>query len=142
MKNFIVTRTPHRISFLGGGSDIKNFYKDYGGLSLSTTIKYYVYVAVKRHSKFFDEKYRIVYSTTELRNNLKDIKNDIVRETLKHCKFKDPIYINSTSDLPSSSGLGSSSAFTVGLLKAIYCLMGIKKSNKDLAREALSLIHI
>tara|TARA_B110000027_G_scaffold45024_1_gene49519 strand:+ start:34 stop:1047 length:1014 start_codon:yes stop_codon:yes gene_type:complete len=136
MKNFVVTRTPHRISFLGGGSDIKSFYKDNEGLSLSTTIKHYVYVGVKRHSKFFDEKYRIVYSTTELRNNLKDIKNDIVRETLKHCKFKDPIYINSTSDLPSSSGLGSSSAFTVGLLKAIYYLMGIKKNNKDLAKEA------
>ena len=81
MKNFIVTRTPHRISFLGGGSDIKSFYKDYGGASLSTAINNYVYVGVKRHSKLFDEKYRIVYSITELQNNLKSIKNDIVSET-------------------------------------------------------------
>lgn len=136
MKNFVLTKTPHRISFLGGGSDIKSFYKDNSGATLTTTINHYVYVGVKRHSKLFDEKYRIVYSTTELRNNIKSIQNDIVRETLKHCKFKDPIYINSTSDLPSSSGLGSSSAFTVGLLKAVYCLMGIKKNNKELAQEA------
>ena len=136
MKNLIVTRTPHRISLLGGGSDIKSFYKDHGGVSLSIAINKYVYVGVKRHGELFDEKYRIVYSITELKNNLKSLKNDIVRETLKHCKFKDPIYINSTSDLPSSSGLGSSSAFTIGLLKAVYQLMGIKKSNKDLAEEA------
>lgn len=136
MKNFVLTKTPHRISFLGGGSDIKSFYKEYGGATLTVAINHYVYVGVKRHSKLFDEKYRIVYSTTELRNNIKYIQNDIVRETLKHCKFKDPIYINSTSDLPSSSGLGSSSAFTIGLLKAVYRLMDIKKSNKELAKEA------
>lgn len=139
MSDFIVTRTPHRVSFLGGGSDIKSFYKTNKGLTLTTSIKNYVYVGVKRHSKFFDEKYRIVYSITELRNNINDIKNDIVRETLKHCKFKDPVYINSTSDLPASSGLGSSSAFTVGLLKAIYYLKGVKKSNRVLAEEACEI---
>lgn len=136
MKNFILTRTPHRISFLGGGTDIKSFYKNYEGASLSTAINNYVYVGVKRHSKLFSEKYRIVYSITELKNDLKSIQNDIVRETLKHCNFNDPIYINSTSDLPASSGLGSSSAFTIGLLKAVYHLMGVKKNNKDLAQEA------
>ena len=70
MKNFVITKTPHRISFLGGGSDIKSFYKDNSGATLTTTINHYVYVGVKRHSKLFDEKYRIVYSTTELRNNI------------------------------------------------------------------------
>lgn len=139
MRDFILTRTPHRVSFFGGGSDIKNFYKKYEGACLSTAIKYYVYVGVKKHSKFFNEKYRIVYSDTELKNKISNIDNDIVRETLKHCKYKEPIYINSISDLPACSGLGSSSAFTVGLLKAVYYLMGIKKTNIQLAEEACEI---
>jgi D-glycero-alpha-D-manno-heptose-7-phosphate kinase len=86
-----------------------------------------------------DEKYRIVNSKTELQNKLSKIKNEIVRETLKFCNFIDPIYINSISDLPSDSGMGSSSAFTVGLLKGIYSLMNIKKNNIQLAEEACEI---
>lgn len=137
--NFILTKTPHRVSFFGGGTDLKSFYKKSNGITFSTAINKYVYVGVKRHTNFFDERYRIVYSETELENNIYKIKNDIVRETLKYCKFTDPLYISSISDLPSGSGLGSSSAFTVGLLKGVYMLMNIKKKNIQLAQEACEI---
>lgn len=137
--DFVLTKTPHRVSFFGGGTDLENFYKKSNGITFSTAIDKYVYVGVKRHTNFFDERYRIVYSETELVNKIKKIKNDIVRETLKFCNFNEPIYINSISDLPSGSGLGSSSAFTVGLLKGIYCLMNIKKKNIQLAEEACEI---
>ena len=139
MKDFILTRTPHRVSFFGGGTDLESFYTKHEGLTLSTAINNYVYVGVKRHTKFFNEKYRIVYSETELHDKIPKIKNDIVRETLKFCNFIDPIYINSISDLPVGSGLGSSSAFTIGLLKAIYKLLGVKKNNIQLAEEACEI---
>tara|TARA_B110000971_G_scaffold221051_1_gene266650 strand:+ start:3760 stop:4773 length:1014 start_codon:yes stop_codon:yes gene_type:complete len=139
MRDFILTKTPHRVSFFGGGTDLKSFYAGYEGLTLSTAICNYVYVGVKKHTKFFDEKYRIVYSETELHNEIPKIRNDIVRETLKFCNFIDPIYINSISDLPAGSGLGSSSAFTVGLLRAIYALMGIRKNNIQLAEDACEI---
>tara|TARA_B100001093_G_scaffold517092_1_gene597589 strand:+ start:2542 stop:3555 length:1014 start_codon:yes stop_codon:yes gene_type:complete len=139
VKDFILTKTPHRVSFFGGGTDLESFYSQHGGLTFSTGISNYVYVGVKRHTKFFNEKYRIVYSETELHNKIPKIKNDIVRETLKFCNFIEPIYINSISDLPAGSGLGSSSAFTIGLLKAIYKLMGMKKNNIQLAEEACEI---
>ena len=138
-KDFILTRTPHRVSFFGGGTDLESFYKKSNGFTLLTSINRYVYVGIKRHTKFFDEKYRIVYSETELQNKISKIKNDIVRETLKFCNFTDPIYVNSISDLPSGSGLGSSSAFTVGLLKGIYSLKNVKKKNIQLAEEACEI---
>ena len=125
--DFILTKTPHRISFFGGGTDLESFYRKSNGITFSTAINKYVYVGVNRHTNFFDESDRIVYSETELQNKICKIKNDIVRETLKFCNFTDPLYINSISDLPSGTGLGSSSAFTVGLLKGIYSLMNIKK---------------
>jgi D-glycero-alpha-D-manno-heptose-7-phosphate kinase len=137
--DFVLTRTPHRVSFFGGGTDLESFYSKSTGVTLSTAINNYVYVGIKKHTKFFDEKYRIVYSKTELHNKLSKIENEIVRETLKFCNFIDPIYINSISDLPSGSGLGSSSAFTVGLLKGVYSLMNIKKNNIQLAEEACEI---
>tara|TARA_B110000027_G_C16108289_1_gene296373 strand:+ start:1243 stop:1539 length:297 start_codon:yes stop_codon:yes gene_type:complete len=94
---------------------------------LSTAINNYVLCREKKHTKFFDQKYRIVYSKTELHNKLSKIENEIVRETLKFCNYIDPIFINSISDLPSGSGLGSPSTFTVGLLKGVYSLMNVKK---------------
>jgi len=139
MKDFIMTKTPHRVSFFGGGTDLESFYSRHEGLTFSTAISNYVYVGVKKHTKFFNEKYRIVYSETELHDKIPQIKNDIVRETLKFCNFIDPIYINSISDLPAGSGLGSSSAFAIGLLKAIYKLMGVKKNNIQLAEEACEI---
>jgi D-glycero-alpha-D-manno-heptose-7-phosphate kinase len=137
--NFILTKTPHRVSFFGGGTDLESFYRKSNGITFSTAINKYVYVGVKRHTNFFDERYRIVYSETELQNKIYKIKNDIVRETLKFCNFIEPLYINSISDLPSGTGLGSSSAFTVGLLKGIYSLMNIKKKNIKLAEEACEI---
>lgn len=139
MIDYILTKTPHRVSFFGGGTDLESFYTRHEGITLSTAISNYVYVGVKKHTKFFNEKYRIVYSETELQKNIPKIKNDIVRETLKFCNYIDPIYINSISDLPVGSGLGSSSAFTIGLLKSIYALMGVHKHNIQLAEEACEI---
>ena len=87
MKDFIMTKTPHRVSFFGGGTDLESFYSRHEGLTFSTAIRNYVYVGVKKHTKFFNEKYRIVYSETELHDKIPQIKNDIVRETLKFCNF-------------------------------------------------------
>ena len=135
--NYVTTRTPHRISILGGGTDIKEFYEIHQGAVLSFAIDKYVYVTVKKHPRFFNEKYRIVYSETELRQNRLKIKNDIVRSVLEFLEFEEPLYISSISDVPAGSGLGSSSAFTVGLLHAIHIMKGNKQVSKSqLAEEA------
>ena len=120
--DLVVTKTPLRVSFLGGGTDIKYFYKHYGGSVLNCAIDKYVYVTVKRHSPFFQEKYRLNYSMSEVSNQLSKIENNIVRECLKLTKINFPIYISTVSDVPTGSGLGGSSSFTVGLLKALYSI--------------------
>lgn len=137
---YVTTRTPLRISFFGGGTDFKNFYKDFSGKVISTTINKYIYVTVKTQN-FFYENYRLNYSSTERVNNVNKIENKIIRECLKYTKISKKLYISTVSDIPDSTGLGSSSAFTVGLLKALYKIDGINKSNQELARIA-SIIEI
>ena len=138
-KKIVITRTPLRISLFGGGTDIKNFYKKNSGSVISATIDKFVYVTVKEHGKLFNEKYRLNYFRTENKKNLTKIQNDIIRETLKKIKINKPIYISSISDIPSGSGLGSSSAFTVGLIKALYELKNKKISNLQLAKLACEI---
>lgn len=132
----VITKTPLRISLLGGGTDFKYFYKLYTGHVISTGINKYVYVTVKKHNPLFNENYRLNYSETESVKNLKDIKNDIIRECLKLVHVKPPIYISVISDIPGYSGLGSSSSFTVGLLKALFFIKNEKKSQKEIAELA------
>lgn len=132
----VTTITPHRISFAGGGTDIPKFYEQYGGAVLSTTIDKYLYVTVKYHSPLFKEKFRLCYSETERTNYLDDIKNSIARECLKLVPINHPIYISTVSDIPSSTGLGSSSSFAVGLLHALHLLRGEKVSAGQLAEES------
>ena len=132
---YVTTRTPLRISFFGGGTDFKNFYKDFSGKVISTTINKYIYVTVKTQN-FFYEKYRLNYSSTERVNNINKIQNKIIRACLKYTKVKNKLYISTVSDIPDSTGLGSSSAFTVGLLKALYKIKGIQKNNQELAKIA------
>jgi len=135
-KKIVVTRTPLRVSFLGGGTDIANFYKKYSGLSVASTINKFIYVTVKEHGKLFNRSFRLSYSKTENKNKLDNVQNDIIRETLKLIKVNKPLYISSISDIPANSGLGSSSAFTVGLVKALYEFKNIKISNLKIAKIA------
>src|SRR5712671_5880168 len=112
----IVTRTPLRISFAGGGTDVPEFYKHGEGAVFSTAINKYVYVTVKRHSELFLEPVRIDYSKTEPVNRIDEIENGIARECLLFMEIEPPIYVSTVADVPASTGLGGSSSFAVGLL--------------------------
>lgn len=133
----IISKTPLRISFVGGGTDLPSFYRfnDFGAV-LSTSIDSYIYVTVKKHTAFFDERLRLNYSETELLDNIEDIKNPIIRECLRFLEIDDRIYISTIADVPGSSGLGSSSSFCVGLLNALYRYKGEIVSPGRLAEEA------
>jgi len=132
----IVTRTPLRVSFAGGGTDLPAFYeREYGGV-LSTTIDKYLYVTVKRHGDLFGERVRLNYSATERVATVDKIDNAIARECLRLVGVEPPIYISTVADLPGSSGLGSSSSFAVGLLNALHAYQGEFVSAGQLAREA------
>ena len=135
----VTTITPHRISFAGGGTDIPKFYKNYGGSVLSTTIDKYLYVTVKYHSPLFEENFRLCYSETERTNSLEEINNSIARECLRLVPIDHPIYISTVSDIPASTGLGSSSSFAVGLLHALHLLKGEKVSAGQLAEESSTI---
>ena len=132
----IITKTPLRLSFFGGSSDIETFYKKNKGCVISTSIDKYIYVTLKTHGNLFDEKYRLNYQYSENLDSIKNIKNNIIRECLSYFKIKDPLYISTVADIPAKSGLGSSSAFTVGLLNALYAYTGQKVSSGKLAEVA------
>lgn len=132
----IVTRTPLRISFAGGGTDLPGFYEREYGAVFSTAISSYIYVTVKRHSPLFNEPIRINYSQSEEVNEIDEIKNDIARECLKFLEIEPPIYISTVGDHPASAGLGGSGAFAVGLLNALHAHRGERVSAGQLAEEA------
>jgi D-glycero-alpha-D-manno-heptose-7-phosphate kinase len=123
-KKIITTATPQRISFAGGGTDINYFYEKHGGLVISSTIDKFIYVTVKEHHPLFIEKYRLNYSITEQVDTLNEIKNEIARECIRLLNIQESLYISTTSDLPASSGLASSSCFAVGLLNALHQFKG------------------
>ena len=132
----MTTITPQRVSFAGGGTDFPDFYHKHGGAVVSTTIDKFAYVTVKRHSKLFQEQFRLSYSQTEHVNHIDLIENDIARECLRFLNVDSPLFISTTSDLPLSSGLGSSSSFAVGLLLALHTLRGEDVTPGQLAEEA------
>ena len=133
----IISKTPLRISYFGGGTDIPIFYtKNKFGSVLNSTINKFIYVTIKKQSKFFYEKYRLNYSKAELVNDVNKIKNPIIRESIKFLNIQDNIYISTISDIPSSTGLGSSSSFCVGLLNALHKFKGETISKHQLAEEA------
>jgi D-glycero-alpha-D-manno-heptose-7-phosphate kinase len=132
----IVTRTPLRISFAGGGTDMAAYYEQDDGVVLSTTITQYVYVTVKRHSNLFDEPIRVNYKVSEEVQSVDEIENNIVREFLRLLDVGPPIYISMVGDVPASTGLGGSSALTVGLLNALHAVKGERVSAGQLAEEA------
>src|SRR3989338_986780 len=135
----IITRTPFRISFFGGGTDYPIWYKKNGGAVLSTTINRYSYITCRFVPPFFKYKYKISYSKIEEVNHHKQIDHPAVREALKFLKINKNLSIQYDTDLPAKSGLGSSSTFTVGLLNALYGLRGEMVTKRQLAINA---IHI
>lgn len=132
-----ISKTPLRLSFFGGGTDINSYYRcsDFG-FTLSAAIDRYIYVTVKRHSEMFEENIRLNYSMSEIISNIKDIKNEIIRESLLHLDICGPLYINTIADCVSGTGLGTSSSFAVGLLNALHAFKGCKRSAGQLAEEA------
>jgi len=135
----IISKTPYRISFFGGGSDYPEWYKKYGGEVISTTINKYVYITVRPLPSFFDHNYRIVYSEQESVSKLSEIKHKPVREIIKYFKIKYGLEIHYDGDLPAKSGVGSSSAFVVGLVNAINKLKNLDISKFNLAKKSVYL---
>jgi D-glycero-alpha-D-manno-heptose-7-phosphate kinase len=133
----IISRTPFRISLFGGGTDYPAWFRGHGGSVLGTAINKYCYISVRKLPPFFDHRYRIAYSRLEHVKELSEIAHPVVREVLAEEKTDEGLEIHSDSDLPARSGLGSSSAFTVGFLNALHALRGRMVSNSELAREAI-----
>lgn len=133
---FVVTATPHRISFFGGGTDLPDFYRHTHGAVLGTTVNQFVYVTVKHHGRLFAEPYRLNYSETELVDAVEHIRNDIARETLRKLKTVPPVFLSTVADVPSGSGLGSSSSFAVGLTQALCALHHMQVRPAELAEMA------
>ncbi len=135
----IISRTPFRISFFGGGTDYPSWYEDNGGAVLATTIDKYCYISCRYLPPFFEHKHRIVYSEIENVKDISGIEHPAVRAVLEFKGIKEGLEIHHDGDLPARTGLGSSSSFTVGLLHVIDALKGIMSSKQVLANEA---IHI
>jgi D-glycero-alpha-D-manno-heptose-7-phosphate kinase len=133
----IITATPLRVSFLGGGTDYPEHFTAHGGATLATSINKYTYITVTRLTEFFDYNIRVSYSRTELCKSVDDIQHPSVRECLKFLKITGGIEISVISDLPARTGLGSSSSFTVGLLHALHAFHGQVASREQLAAEAV-----
>lgn len=135
----IISRTPFRISFFGGGTDYPSWYLKHGGTVLATAIDKYCYITCRYLPPFFEHKSRIVYSKIESCQKIDEIQHPAVREVLRFLKIDRGIEIHHDGDLPARSGMGSSSAFTVGLLNALYALKGYMPTKHQLAMES---IHI
>lgn len=137
----IVTRTPVRVSFLGGGTDYPDHYREHGGQTLGAAIDKYSYVTINRLARLFEYRIRVSYSRTELVRHAGEIEHPAVRECLLHAGIDSDVEIHYVGDLPARTGLGSSSSFTVGLLHALYALRGEAVDHARLAREAVHVEH-
>lgn len=135
----IISRTPYRISFFGGGTDYPGWYLKHGGAVLATAIDKYCYITCRHLPPFFEHKSRIVYSRIENCTNIDQIQHPAVREVLRFLKMERGVEIHHDGDLPARSGMGSSSSFTVGLLHALYGLKGIMPSKHQLLTESLHI---
>lgn len=135
----VISRTPFRISFFGGGTDYPGWYRKNGGTVLATTINKYCYLSVRFLPPFFWHKFRIVYSKIESCNAIDEIAHPAAREIIRFLKINRGLEIHHDGDLPARSGLGSSSAFTVGLLHALHALKGRMPNKHQLAKESIYL---
>lgn len=132
-----ISRTPYRISCFGGGTDYLDYFNTHGGAVLSTTINHYCYIHCRYLPPFFGHKSRIVWSKMEEVFSHEEIQHPAVKAILSYLKINHGVEIHHQGDLPARSGLGSSSAFTVGLLHALYALRGMMSSKRELACEAI-----
>jgi D-glycero-alpha-D-manno-heptose-7-phosphate kinase len=132
-----VSRTPLRVSFFGGGTDYPEYFAERRGAVLGMAIDQYVYVAALQLTNILDYRYRVSYSRIEQVNALDSIEHPVVREAIRHYGFTQPLDISIMADLPARSGLGSSSAFTVGFINLLFELLGRRPTKMDLAREAV-----
>lgn len=135
----IISRTPYRVSFFGGGTDYHTWYEEHGGSVLSTSIKQYCYLNCRFLPPFFEHKSKIVWSKVEQVLNNDDIEHPCINALLKHLNIDTGIEVHHQGDLPARAGLGSSSAFCVGLLNAMYTLLG---QQVDKCRLACEAVHI
>lgn len=135
----IISRTPFRISFFGGGTDYPAWYRQHGGAVLATTIDKYCYITCRYLPPFFEHKIRIVYSKIENCQTIDEIKHPAVREVLHFLRIDRGLEIHHDGDLPARSGMGSSSAFVVGLLNALYALKGQMPTKHQLAMEGIEI---
>lgn len=137
----IISRTPYRISFFGGGTDYPPWFNEHGGCVLSTAIDKYCYISVRKLPPFFGYKYRIVYSKIENINSLNEIEHPAVRGCIQWSGQQSGLEVHHNGDLPARSGLGSSSSFTVGLVNALNALDGKMSSRHFLAEAAINIEH-
>lgn len=135
----IISRTPFRISFFGGGTDYPIWYEGHGGMVLSATINKYAYITARELPPFFEYKHRIQYYLKEQVNSIEEIKHPVVREAAKLLNIRFGMEIVHNADLPARSGLGSSSTFTVGLLHALYGMKHKMVTKRELALAAINL---
>lgn len=133
----IISRAPHRITFSGGGTDMKDFFEHHSTNIIGSAIALYCYVAVVEPIGKLKNKFRLSYSTVEDVDDIDDIKHPIIKAVLRELNFNSPLHINSFSDVPSGTGLGTSSAFTVALLNSLYELKGTCKTQRYIAEEAI-----
>ena len=133
----IISRTPFRISFFGGGTDYPGWYRKHGGAVLATTIDKYCYLTCRYLPPFFEHRIRVVYSKVESCKILDEISHPSVREVLRYLNIDRGVEIHHDGDLPARGGMGSSSSFTVGLLHALYALKGQMASKEQLAQESI-----
>lgn len=133
----IISRTPFRVSFFGGGTDYPDWFQEHGGAVLATTIDKYCYISVRELPPFFDHRFRVVYSIVENVKEVGEIAHPAVRAVLQRLNVDTGLEIHHDGDLPARAGLGSSSAFTVGLLGALHALNGRHTTKDALAAEAI-----
>lgn len=135
----IISRTPMRVSFFGGGTDYPTWYRQHGGAVLATTIDKYTYITCRYLPPFFEHKYSLVYSKIERRKTIDEIEHPAIREIVRYMKLDRGLEIHHDADLPARSGMGSSSSFTVGLLHALYALTGRMATKHQLATEGVEI---
>ena len=133
----IISRTPFRVSFFGGGTDFSQYYEEHGGATLCSTINKYCYISVHELSPLYRHNLKVAYSRTENVDRIQDIQHPLVREVLLSMDFTKGVEISHVSDVPGRTGLGSSSSFTVGLLHALHAFRNERVTAEDLAREAI-----
>lgn len=137
----IITKTPFRMSFFGGGTDMEGYFRENGGAVISTTFDKYCYVTIRHLPKFFDYKTHLTYSRMEYVNSYNEIQHPAIREAMKMLDMHE-LRLTYESDLPAKSGLGTSSSFAVGMLNAFYALKGKYADKKKLADEAIYLERV